>query len=73
MCEQCVRICNAIKQLSRDEGNSVTIFAANPDFGGPDYAIEVCGDWTNWVSSRYTGRTISEALEKAIEAYHNQY
>lgn len=67
MCEQCIAICNAIGELNADEGNSVTILAANPDFGGDNYAIEVQGDWTNWLPVRYGGDTVREALEKAVE------
>lgn len=67
MCEKCVRICNVIGELNSQEGNSVTIFAANPEFSGDDYAIEACGDWSNWEAERFGGDSIAEALEKAVE------
>lgn len=66
MCEDCTAICNAIGELNCDEGNSVTILAANPDFIGEDYAIEVCGEWTEWRDLRFGGRTVLAALESAI-------
>ena len=64
--QACVKICDVIGILNQDEGNSVTIFAANPDFSGPNYAIEVAGDWTNWKAIRYGGETVLEALKKAV-------
>jgi len=67
MCDECIAICNAIGELNADEGNGVNILAANPDFIGPNYAIEVTGDWTNWQPVRYQGDSVREALEKALE------
>ena len=68
MCDICLRICNAIGELNAEEGNGVNILAANPDFGGPSYAIETTGDWTNWQPVRFEGDTQVEALENAVEA-----
>lgn len=58
--------CKAIEVLTREEGDSVTILCANPEFTGDNYAIEVSGDWTNWDTFRYGSNTTLEALEKAI-------
>lgn len=67
MSDECIGICNAIGELNADEGNGVNILAANPDFSGANYAIEVTGDWTNWQPVRYEGDTVLQALEKAVE------
>ena len=72
MCEICIRTCNAIGELISEEADSVTILAANPDFIGPDYAIECGGDWTSFNSIRFSGKSIVECLESAVEARRAQ-
>ena len=67
MCEQCLRICNAIGELNSNEGSGVNILAANPDFTGPNYAIECTGDWTNWQCVRFEGDAVADALEAAVK------
>jgi hypothetical protein len=66
MCEDCIRICNAIGELNAEEGNGVNILAANHGFIGANYAIEATGDWTNWQPVRFEGKTMPEALEYAV-------
>ncbi len=68
MCEKCIRICNAIGVLNSDEGNSVTIVADNADFVGPNSMIYCNGDWTGWDEVTFSGDSVADALEKAVEA-----
>lgn len=68
MCEQCIRICNAIGELTDREVASVTIHHSNPDFYGPNEIIDCSGYWTNGMPVRFEGDTKVEALEKAVAA-----
>lgn len=65
---RCTEIVQIILALRADEGDSVTILCANPDFNGqPDYAIECNGAWTNWNNRRFAGDTILDCLREARE------
>lgn len=59
----------AINTLRMNEGNSVTLICDNPDFGGPNNAIECSGDWTNWQTKRFTGDRLLTSLQSALKAY----
>lgn len=67
-------VCNArtwrlIDQLRQREGASVMLFCDNADFNEqPNSAIEVSDDWTNWQDRRFTGETVTAALEAALLA-----
>lgn len=54
-----------IETLRADEADSVTIFADNADFGGPNSAVECCGGWTGWLDQRFVGDNLLEALVAA--------
>ncbi len=60
------RIAKAIAQLTTDECDSVTIFAANPEFNGPNNAIECYGLWTDLIELRFVGDYLLDCLEKAV-------
>jgi len=60
------RLVALINELRAGEGWSVTLMNDNPDFGGPNCAIEVCGDWTNWCTRRFSGHTLEAALRAAV-------
>lgn len=64
--ERLVAEMTAIHALRAGEGHSVTILCDNPDFDGPNNAVEVCADWTDWKERRFTGETLLEALQAAI-------
>lgn len=64
---EAIRILYAIDLLRDDEGNSVEIMCPNPD-GPPHQAIEVTAIWTDWQPRRFTGDTLLDALDSAIEA-----
>lgn len=57
-----------IDALRAGEGDSVTIFCDNADFEGPDNAVEVSGQWTEWEDRRFEGATLNQALTKALLA-----
>lgn len=56
-----------IKALTADEGNSVVIHHPNPDFDGPNYAIdyEKAFDF----EGRYGGETLLECLQQAAREH----
>jgi len=58
---------DAVDELRKDEGDSVTILCDNPD-GPPNNAVEVCGFWTDFQIMRYEGESLIEALTAAVEA-----
>ena len=67
--ERLQEIVGAIEELRSEEGDSVTIISPNANFNDqPNEAIEVCGDWTNWLDKRFTGETLREALQAAVKA-----
>lgn len=56
----------SIDRLREPDGASVTIFCDNPDPGHhPTCAVEIYDDWTNWQPERFTGETLTEALDAA--------
>jgi hypothetical protein len=67
MCDQCIKICNAIAELTNDEGSTVTILCENPEFSGPSRMVECCGDWTNYTDERFRGESLIECLELAVK------
>ena len=66
MCDDCIETCNAIGELTAEEGSALTILAANPELRGPGRAIEVTSDWTGWHQSRFEGGTLLQALSAAV-------
>ena len=61
-------IVDPIEKLREQEGGSVLIICPNPDFAGPNEAVEVCDKWTGWSRRRFTGDTLAEALAAAVKA-----
>ncbi|WP_050400452.1 hypothetical protein [Bradyrhizobium embrapense] len=58
-----------VEALRADEAHSVTLFCDNPDFNmGPDSAVEVCGDYTDWSERRFEGDNLTAALMAAYLA-----
>ena len=60
----------AINELAKEEeGECVTIFAANPEAMSSDenYAIEVFRSWTGWKNVRFYGPTVLDCLEDAVK------
>ncbi|MCP1852880.1 MULTISPECIES: hypothetical protein [unclassified Bradyrhizobium] len=58
-----------VEALRADEAHSVTLFCDNPDFNmGPDSAVEVCGDFTDWKERRFEGDNLTAALMAAYLA-----
>lgn len=59
-------VAGLIDQLRQSEGAAVTILCDNPEFFGPNNAIEVIADWTNWQTVRFSGESLVEALRAAL-------
>lgn len=57
-----------ILALRAEEGDAVTIPCDNPDFGGPNCAIEVSAWWTEYNERRFSGDTLAECLNAANSA-----
>lgn len=55
-----------IEILRVGEGASVTLLCDNPGFDGPNNAVEVADDWTDWQPMRFTGETLTHALRSAV-------
>jgi hypothetical protein len=55
-----------IEHLRQSEGSALTILADNAGFGGPNSAVEVCAEWTNWQTVRFTGENVVKALNNAL-------
>lgn len=62
------RICSAIEELRKDEGDTVTIVCDNPELTGPNSLIYCNGEWTGWEDRDFIGDNIVEALEDAVQA-----
>lgn len=62
---ECMRLIHALRRV---EGDEVTILGDNPDFGGPNNAVECCGDWTDYADRRFTGESLLDALSAAAIA-----
>jgi hypothetical protein len=59
-----------IADLTEGEGNTVTVLCPNPDFNGqPNYAIECCGDWTDWQDRRFAHDSRIECFRMAWAAH----
>ncbi len=56
------KLIDGIDELRKEEGASVTLFCDNPDFEGPNNAIEICSSKTNWKTVRYEGNSLLEAI-----------
>lgn len=64
-----VNVYNALTVLRAQEGDEVTINCQNPEGVGPDNeAVDVCGGWTGFEVLRFYGRSLEEALTKAVTA-----
>ena len=58
-----------IEVLRGDESVALTLFCDNPDFNGqPNSAVEINAAWTSWVTERFTGDTLLDALRSAHAA-----
>lgn len=57
-----------VEQLREPEGACVSLFCDNPDFGGPNNALEITDDWTGWEPLRFDSDTILNALRAALAA-----
>lgn len=59
-----------IEQIRDPDGHSVAILCDNPEADDIDgqAAVDACGDFTGWETSRYFGRDWREALTKAADA-----
>lgn len=58
-----------LNALRHGEGDSVTLFCDNRDFNGqPNNAVECNGHWTGWRERRFTGSTLAEAVQAAVDA-----
>ncbi len=68
MCEVCIRICNAIGELTSEEGESVTIHCGNVEFSGPNRAIDYNASYPNFDFVRFEGDSLVECLENAVNA-----
>lgn len=55
-------IMRIINDLRSPEGDTLCIFCDNPEFHGPNAAVECCCEWTGWNEERFTGKNLYEAL-----------
>ena len=58
-----------IDLLRSQEGDCVTIACDNPDFTGPNSAIDCNGAWTDWNDRRFTGDNLLAALRAAAQTF----
>lgn len=70
--EQAIEAVAIIDELLAEECSSVTLFNDDPYFGGPDSAIEVVAEWTDWTPRRFTGDNMLGALRAARTALHER-
>ena len=70
MCEKCIRICNAIGQLTSTEGSTVLIHNQNPDFSGPNNRVDITRDFEG-IEKTYFGDSLVETIEKAVSDMAN--
>lgn len=68
MCDVCIKTCNAIAELTTEEADSLTILCVNPEFSGPNRAIECNGFWTDFQDKRFKGDDLVSCLESAVKA-----
>ena len=61
-------IVQSIDALRREEGDCVVINCDNPDFDGPNSAVEAHGDWCTHAGVTFYGASLAEALLRAAEA-----
>lgn len=66
MCEKCIKICNAIAELTKAEGDSLTIHADNPEFFGANKLVETDSLFHGKSPARYEGENLLECLEFAV-------
>jgi hypothetical protein len=57
----------AINELRKDEGDSVTLVADNAEFGGPAAKVVCNGAWTGWNDEDFTGDSMIDALHAAMK------
>jgi hypothetical protein len=57
-----------IEKLRDEDGAAVTILCDNddPETSAENYGIDVWGSFTAWEEKRYYGKTLNEALSKAV-------
>lgn len=65
---QLIEFQSLLNDLRRDEGDSVTLCCDNPDFGGPNNAIECNGAWTDWKDRRFEAESLLAAVRVAAHA-----
>jgi hypothetical protein len=62
------RLWSCIERLRDGSGAQVMLLCDNDDFNDlPNNAVVVCAEWTKWEDCRFTGDTLLDALESAIE------
>ncbi len=54
--------------LREPEGATVTIICDNPEFGPPNSVVRVSDNWTGCSVQAFTGDSLAEALQSAVEA-----
>jgi hypothetical protein len=71
--DRAVRCMFIIDKIRESEGWSVELMCDNPDFEGPECAVEVHGEWCGeWCSRRFYGPDLLSVLCTAYAAYqHN--
>lgn len=67
--ELCLQIGEAVIELTQSEADTLTFLAANPEFTGPNYAIECSGAWTNYEGKRFEADDLRECLDLALDEY----
>jgi len=65
MAPYAVEFVDLVNSLRGPEGNSVTILSDNADFHGPNVAVDVCGEWTDWQERRFEGDNLLACLREA--------
>lgn len=60
----------AIKELTREEADSVTIVADNADFDGPNSKVECRGAWTDFIDKTFSGDSVLDCLLAAVEEHN---
>jgi hypothetical protein len=61
------QIIESIETLREDEGSEIAIQCDNPE-GDPNCSVVVTDDWTGWISRRFDGETLADALQAACKA-----
>lgn len=57
-----------LEEMRAEEGNSITIFCDNPDFGGDNAGVDASWDYGE-MPERFSGDTVLECLRNAHAAW----